>query len=471
MLKAANMCPTLRVRRAVFAAMENIPDSGLDAKTVFPSLDSEDAALRETAWWIAGRHPQWGDQLAGYFADKLKTADKLKPEERDELADHMAKFAKSEAIQKVIGKSLDKSTPDVAARLVLRAMLRSGVKSPRIEWFAGVNALLARPNLEVARDAVAVMRAIQWPHDIYLPLTEDIELSNHIKNKWPLELRLAFEAAAPQPFVNGKKLDRYLITLDRKASPELRSVTADILARGLYEPETLITLATALKSVHPMELTKLLGVFAKSTEEEVGLALVKALRDPAVRPSIRAEIVKPILDKYPKAVQTEAEKLYAELAEARKGEREKLEKMLAELKPGDIRRGQLVFNNAKTQCIACHKVGYVGGTIGPDLTKVGATRSERDLLESIVFPSASFVRSYEPVRVLTTDDRTFNGILKKDAPDEIIIVVAADKEERIARADVASISPSSVSLMPSGLDQQLTPQDLADLVAFLKACK
>ena len=156
---------------------------------------------------------------------------------------------------------------------------------------------------------------------------------------------------------------------------------------------------------HPLDLAKLLSVFAKSKDEKVGLALVTALRDPAVRPAIRAEMVKPILDKYPKSVQAEAEKLYAELAEARKGERAKLEKMLAELKPGDIRRGQLVFNNAKTQCIACHKVGYVGGLIGPDLTRIGGIRTERDLLEAIVFPSASFVRSYEPVRVVTTDER------------------------------------------------------------------
>ena len=77
-----------RVRRAVLAALENIPNSGLDAKAVLAELDAKDAALRETAWWIAGRHPQWGDQLAGYFREKLKTADKLKPEERDELADH-----------------------------------------------------------------------------------------------------------------------------------------------------------------------------------------------------------------------------------------------------------------------------------------------------------------------------------------------------------------------------------------------
>ena len=167
----------------------------------------------------------------------------------------------------------------------------------------------------------------------------------------------------------------------------------------------------------------------------------------------------------------EAEKLYAELADARKGETAHLDKLLAELEPGDARRGQRVFNGAKAQCIACHKVGYVGGTVGPDLTKIGAIRTARDLLEAVVFPSASFVRSYEPVRVVTTDDRTLNGVLKKDAPDEIVIVVAADKEERIARADIESVAPSTVSLMPAGMEQQLTRQELADLIAFLRACK
>jgi putative heme-binding domain-containing protein len=183
------------------------------------------------------------------------------------------------------------------------------------------------------------------------------------------------------------------------------------------------------------------------------------------------EMVKPILDKYPKTVKDEAEKLYAELAEARKGETQRLEKMLTELKPGDIRHGQLVFNSKKTQCIACHKVGYVGGVAGPDLTRIGGIRTERDLLESILYPSASFVRSYEPVRVVTMDQRVLNGVLKKDAPDEIVIVTAADKEERVARADIESISPSTVSLMPAGLEQQLSQQDIADLIAFLKACK
>jgi putative heme-binding domain-containing protein len=272
---------------------------------------------------------------------------------------------------------------------------------------------------------------------------------------------------APADFhLANKLLDR-----DGPAPGPTRAAAADALTRSRLSNEQLVFAAQVLGSLSPVELPRLLGLFEKSKDEKVGQELVAGLRVKGLRGIVRAEMVKPILDKYPKSVQAEAEKLYAELAEARAGENRKLETMLAAMKPGDIRRGQLVFNNAKTQCIACHKVGYVGGTNGPDLTRIGGIRTERDLLESIVFPSASFVRSYEPVRVVTTDERTFNGVLKKDAPDEIIVVVAADKEERIARADVASITPSAVSLMPSGLDQQLTPQDLADLVAFLKACK
>src|SRR5262249_16382394 len=98
-------------------------------------------------------------------------------------------------------------------------------------------------------------------------------------------------------------------------------------------------------------------------------------------------------------------------------------------------------------------------------------RSERDLLEAIVFPSASFVRSYEPWVIVTKNGKIYNGILRKDAPEEVVLAKAANDEVRIARDEIETMQPSQFSVMPAGLDQQLLPQDLADLVAFLKACK
>ena len=93
------------------------------------------------------------------------------------------------------------------------------------------------------------------------------------------------------------------------------------------------------------------------------------------------------------------------------------------------------------------------------------------MLEAIVFPSASLVRSYEPVQVTTKSGKVHNGLIRKDTPEEIVLVTGPNQEVRIARDDIEEMQPSKISVMPAGLDQQLTLRELADLVAFLKACK
>ena len=259
--------------------------------------------------------------------------------------------------------------------------------------------------------------------------------------------------------------------LDREVESTLREWAVEALSRVPLTPDQWLLSASKLPLVPPTELPRLLSIFEKSKDDAVGLALVKALQGPKVRPAVRLEQVKPILDKYGPKVQAAARPLYAAFAADRAGDVAKLETLVKQLPKGDVRRGQVVFHSQKAACSTCHKIGYVGGTIGPDLTKVGGPRTERDLLESIVFPSASFVRSYEPVKVTTKDGRTVQGILKKDAPDELVITVSATEEVRIQRTNVDDVKPGTVSVMPAGLDQQLTPQELADLVAFLKANK
>jgi hypothetical protein len=62
-------------------------------------------------------------------------------------------------------------------------------------------------------------------------------------------------------------------------------------------------------------------------------------------------------------------------------------------------------------------------------------------------------------------------VLKKDLPDEIVLELAADQLARIAREEIDDMRPSQVSVMPAGFEQLLGAAELADLVAFLKACK
>jgi putative heme-binding domain-containing protein len=144
-----------------------------------------------------------------------------------------------------------------------------------------------------------------------------------------------------------------------------------------------------------------------------------------------------------------------------------LEKLLAELPEGDVQRGHEVFMSRKAACSTCHKLGYSGGTLGPDLSSLGRVRNRRDVLEALVFPSASIVRGYEPVIAELSDGRVVGGIITSESGHEITISTDAQKSTVISRADIEAMTPSSVSPMPNGLATLLTPQELADLVTFL----
>src|SRR5262249_43717167 len=259
--------------------------------------------------------------------------------------------------------------------------------------------------------------------------------------------------------------------LDHEEAVANRTLAADVLSRAKLSSEQLLALTESLKTTGPMELDRLLEAYTKSTDDKVGQDLIVALKASPLRSGLRVEQVKPRLAKYSHAVQQEAEELYTLLDADAGKQKARLEEILATLEVGDIRRGQAVFNSPKASCSACHAVGYLGGNVGPDLTHIGKIRTERDLLESIVFPSSSFVRGYEPVLVSTKSGKLHNGVIRKDAADELVLATGVNQEVRIARDDVDEIQPSKVSVMPAGLDQQLTLRELADLVAFLKACQ
>ena len=106
--------------------------------------------------------------------------------------------------------------------------------------------------------------------------------------------------------------------------------------------------------------------------------------------------------------------------------------------------------------------------MGPELTSIGTVRSADDLLEAIVEPSASLVRSYEPVSITTRDGEERLGILRRDDARGVTLVTGPGSTLQIDRADITAMTPSTVSLMPAGLDEQISRQDLADLIEFLK---
>ena len=148
----------------------------------------------------------------------------------------------------------------------------------------------------------------------------------------------------------------------------------------------------------------------------------------------------------------------------------RLEELLAVNHQGDPERGKKIFLDTKSACTTCHAQGENGGNLGPDLTKIGAIRTAQYLLEAIVYPSSSFVRSYEPT-IVKSKTTSALGIIIGVTPEEVVVRSAPGVETRIPRADVLSFQPAATSLMPQGYDGILTPAQLADLIAYLASSK
>ncbi len=289
----------------------------------------------------------------------------------------------------------------------------------------------------------------------------------------PADLRLAALAAVPGGL--GRTDDAafafLLKSLDREQTVGIRTTAADVLARARLTAPQLGRLVDALRTALPLEVDRLLVAFEQSTDEALGLKLTSALADSPVLGSLRVDALKSHLAKYGPAVKKQAEALYARLNVDLAKQKAQLDQLATVLSTGDVRRGQQVFHSEKAGCYSCHAIGYRGGNVGPDLTKIGTVRTDRDLLEAIVFPSASLVRSFEPIAIATSNGKVYNGLLRGETADEIVLATGINQEARIARREIDEMRPSTVSIMPAGLDQQLSPQELADLVAFLKACK
>jgi putative membrane-bound dehydrogenase-like protein len=457
------------VRRATLTALDQMDDSHLDAKSVTAELTSNDPKLKESAWWIAGRHPEWAPAVTSFLRVRLSSADKLTAESQDELVQHLTHFAANKAIQQLLAEPDSGRT---ARRIALRVMARSNLKETPHDWIACLIAVLSGDDADLKSEAVAAVSRLRIAANQSAALTAAL-LKIGSDPRTEAKLRLSALAAVPRGLakVEPSLFDFLRSHLDAEQPVAVRASAAEVLAKAKLDPQQLMVLAETLKSVGPLEVDRLLDAFTSSTDEKAGLALVSALKASSSRSSLRAETIKPRLAKYGAAVQRQAEDLYAALDVDADKQRTRLEQLLSSLKDGDERRGQAVFNGTKASCSACHAIGFLGGNVGPDLTHIAKIRSERDLLESIVFPSVSLVRSYEPVQVTTKSGKVYNGLIRKEAPDEIVLATGPNQEARIARGDIEEVQPSKVSVMPAGLDQQLTLRELADLIAFLKTCK
>ena len=132
---------------------------------------------------------------------------------------------------------------------------------------------------------------------------------------------------------------------------------------------------------------------------------------------------------------------------------------------GDPENGKALFTQT---CATCHKLFQQGNTIGPELT--GADRKNSEwLLTQIVDPSAFIRPEYVNHNVEMKDGRTLTGLIVEQSDAALTLLDAQNQRTVLARADIKDINASNISLMPEGLLEALTPQQVRDLFSYLQA--
>jgi putative membrane-bound dehydrogenase-like protein len=457
------------VRRAALIALDQMDGSDLKPTEVVPFLTVTDERLSSTANWILSRHSDWGGELAGWFRERL-TSSGLADAERMALNSQLRILTRAEAGQQLLADAVVQSGfRDETRVAALDAIAGAGLKAPPDSWKAAVLSVLKSNNSSATPSAVRAARTMNSDANIVAALRAiggDAKQSD--------QLRLDALVALP----NGASLDTLEFDFLRARlagdnPPITRSAAAGVLGHSKLEAEQLATLTDNVKSAGPLELNKLCEAFDGGGDDTLGGKLLAALRESKSAKALIPSQLRPHFAKFHEPTQKSAALYFATLDVDAAKQGAHLEELLAEFKSltGDIRRGQLVFNSTKTACLTCHEIGYVGGHIGPSLGGIGKIRTERDLLEAVIYPSASFVRSYEPVVVVKKSGDEFSGVLRKDGADEVVLATGPDTEARIARADIADVRPGTISVMPQGLDAQLSKQELADLITFLKSMK
>jgi putative heme-binding domain-containing protein len=288
----------------------------------------------------------------------------------------------------------------------------------------------------------------------------------------PVLVRVAaLETLSDQSELSHASFKLLTTLLSEGRSPTQSARAAQMLGSRVRSAEQLRELAALLTTAGPLELRELIKPFERNQDPEVGRTFLASIESARSFLSLNPTEFSDVIKRYPPELLDLANPLLMRLRQRDAEQQQRLEQLLPIVTQGDARRGRAVFMSEKAKCSVCHRIGDEGGKIGPDLSRIGRIRQNRDLLEAIVFPSSSLVRDYEPFNIVLADGKVMSGLILGETKDTIALQQQIGEPVAISRKEIEEIVPSTISMMPNGLDQAITKDELADVIAFLKSLK
>ena len=194
-------------------------------------------------------------------------------------------------------------------------------------------------------------------------------------------------------------------------------------------------------------------------------ALLDAVENETVQPwSLSRGRQRQLLRHADAGIRARAEALFGESARNdRQAVYEKYRPALAY--EGNVESGKEVFRDV---CSECHRVGDMGSEVGPDLLSV-VIRNRETLMTDILIPNESIEAGYEEYLLETNDGLSVTGVMAAETSETVTLRRAKGEQDTIRRANIASLRSLSVSPMPEDIEQSISVQGMADLLAYLKS--
>jgi len=150
--------------------------------------------------------------------------------------------------------------------------------------------------------------------------------------------------------------------------------------------------------------------------------------------------------------------------------KDEMTQMIALVAKGNAANGKVLFQKKEMACVQCHTIAGKGGNVGPDISSVGSSAPVDYLIESVLFPNKAVKENFNAVTVATKDGRVLTGVKLRENSTEIALRDASGQEIVIATANINKKKDVG-SIMPSGLAEMLTKQELLDLVKYMTELK
>lgn len=244
--------------------------------------------------------------------------------------------------------------------------------------------------------------------------------------------------------------------LDAECSPRLRCEALSALSRSEPDaPERFVSLLDAPDLQVAIESARTIRAWLDAGKADTCIPLIRKL-------SLRA----PVAERLAPARQAS---LFADFARPdRPDGPARWRVMLAD--GGNVERGRRVFFTERLSCIKCHTIGGRGGTLGPDLGRVAASKSRVQIVDAILDPSAEFTPQYQAWGVLTMDGQIVRGLqLDHKAGGAIVLTLEDGGLKEFAGDEIDDYFASPKSLMPDGLAESMTVGEFQDLAAYLSS--